>query len=127
MDGQKVDISVDEVGEKWAWHMVGIWSLLPPTPELSGAWGVNEEGKTRINAYRKFATASLCHSHVFEAMSSYDFDTSRVPIALKRVFNAYGIPSGEDEILRFDSTKVDEFVSKCTMEMQTMTFQPFLR
>ena len=33
MDGQRVDISVDEVGEKWAWHMIGIWSLLPPAPE----------------------------------------------------------------------------------------------
>ena len=44
-------------------------------------------------------------------MSSYDFDTSRVPpCALKRVFNAYSIPSGDDEILCFDSTKVDEFV-----------------
>jgi hypothetical protein len=112
MDDQKVNISVDEVGEKWAWHMVGIWSLLPPAPELSGAWGVNEEGKTRINAYREFATASLAQ-HVFEAMSSYDFDTSRVPPSrLRRVINAYGISSGEDEILRFDSSKGDDFVAQ---------------
>ena len=112
MDGQKVDINVDEDGEKWAWHMVGIWSLLPPSPELNAAWGATEKDKKRIKAYERFATAALAR-RVFDAIYSHDFDHSRIPPSrLKRVMKAYGISSGEDEIIRFDSSKVNEFVAQ---------------
>ena len=92
--------------------MIGIWSLLPPKPELNGAWGTSEENKKRIQTYNVFAKSVLAHS-VFDAIHSHDFDHSRIPPSrVKRMIEAFGISSGDDETPRFDSSKVDEFITQ---------------
>ena len=112
MDGSRKTVQTDSTNRGWAWCMIGIWSLLPPSPESQANWGTSEENQTRIAAYEVFAKSALAHS-VFDVISSYDFDTSRIPPSrLKRVMEADGISSGEDEILRFNPSKVNEFVAQ---------------
>lgn len=112
MDGSRKTVQTDSANQGWTWIMVGIWSLLPPSPESQSNWGTSRDNQARIAAYRVFAKSVLAHS-VFDAICSHDFDHSRIPPSrLKRMIDAFGISSGDDETPRFDSSKVDEFITQ---------------
>ena len=91
--------------------MVGIWSLLPPTPESGSNWGTSEEDADRIAKYVQFAKNSLT-KNVFETILAYKFDDKTLPPARKKNLQTKFASSESAPSICFDSTKVDKFLEE---------------
>ena len=108
LNGGQKTIQTESDNRNWAWTMVGIWALLPPTPESNANWGTSEEDSDRIAKYRIFAKGALT-KNVFETMLTHEFDDSSLPPArLERVRERFASSESAPSIV-LDSIKVDDF------------------
>ena len=104
-------VQTESDNQHWAWTMVGIWSLLPPTPESGSNWGTSEKDADRIANYVQFAKNALT-KNVFETILAYNFDEDVLPPArLKNVRTKFASSESAPSIC-FDSTKVDVFLEQ---------------
>jgi len=108
LNGRRETVQTESDTRNWAWTMVGIWALLPPTPESNANWGTSEEDSDRIAKYRIFAKDALT-KNVFETMLTHEFDDSSLPPArLERVRERFASSESAPSIV-LDSIKVDDF------------------
>jgi len=111
LDGGRKTVQTEPDNRHWAWTMVGIWSLLPPTPESGSNWGTSEEDADRIAKYVQFAKNSLT-KNVFETILAYKFDDKTLPPARKKNLQTKFASSELAPSICFDSTKVDVFLEQ---------------